>query len=140
LNGCWEVFCSGPAIRRRLAQHLASDAAYKGALTATSSIAELSAAAEQGDRLAHGVIDETAVYMARGLVNLICNFDPELVIMSGLVVWECPTLLAATQEALRKTIAGRNIDLALVAQSAEGGVIAASAIVSARQIEKLACA
>jgi glucokinase len=139
LNGCWEVFCSGPAIRRRVAMHLVSDAAYQGTLTATSSIQELAAAAEHGDPLAHRVIDETAGYLVRGLVNLICNFDPELVIMSGHVVWDCPALLGAAQSGLRKVTAGRSVDLPLVAQSAEGGVIAASAIVSVRHIEKLAC-
>jgi predicted NBD/HSP70 family sugar kinase/biotin operon repressor len=140
LYGCWEVFCSGPAIRRRVANHLNSEPAYHGTLTATSSIQELAAAAEQGDTLAHRVIEETAGYLVRGLVNLICNFDPELIIMSGHVVWNCPALVDAAQAGLRKLTAGRIIDLPLVAQSAEGGVIAASAIVSVRHIEKLASA
>ena len=144
LNGCWEVFCSGPAIRRRIAMHLAPhsgyNAGYSGTLTATSSIAELSVAAEQGDRLAHRVVEETAGYLVRGLVNLICNFDPELIIMSGHVVWDCPVLLTVADAGLRKVTAGRNLDIPLVAQSAEGGVIAASAIVSVRHVEKLASA
>jgi N-acetylglucosamine repressor len=140
LNGCWEVYCSGPAIRKRMAVQLASDPAYEGMLSPTSSIVELSAAAELGDPLAHRVIEETAGYMARGLVNLICNFDPELVILSGFVVWDCPVLLDATRLALGRVIVGRSIDIALVAQGAEGGLIAASSIVSVRHIEKLACA
>jgi predicted NBD/HSP70 family sugar kinase len=72
---------------------LNSHPAYTGTLTATSLIVDLSASAKQGDALAQGVIEETAGYLARGLVNLICNFDPELVILSGFVVWDCPALL-----------------------------------------------
>lgn len=119
---------------------LASSPAYDGLLTAASSIVELGAAAKQGDLMARRVIEETAGYLARGLLNVICSFDPELVIMSGYVVWACPLLLEATQAALSKTTAARTVDIPLVAQGSEGGVIAASAIVSVRHIEKLACA
>jgi N-acetylglucosamine repressor len=140
LNGCWEVFCSGPAIRRRIAMHLAADVGYNGILTATSSIAELAAAAELGDPLANGVIEETAGYMVRGLLNLICNFDPELVILSGFVVWDCPRLLEAVQGALHRVTTAKSLDVKLVAQGAESGVIAASAIISVKHIEKLAYA
>ena len=140
LNGCWEVFCSGPAIRRRVALHLAADPAYNGTLTAASSIVELCASAEQGDPVAQRVIEETAGYLARGLVSLISIFDPELVILSGFVVWDCPALLKATREAIKKVTGARNLDIPLVAQGAEAGVIAASAIISVRHIEKLAAA
>lgn len=142
LNGCWEVFCSGPAMRRRVAVQLGADPAYSGTLTAASSIAELGASAERGDSLALRVIEETAGYLARGLVNLIWNFDPELVILSGFVVWDCPILLEATQAALKQVTTARSLDIPLVAQTqgAQAGVIAASAIVSVRHMEKLACA
>jgi len=142
LNGCWEVFCSGPAIRRRVAIELASDPAYSGTLSPTSSIAELSIAAQQGDPVAHRVIESTAGYLARGLVNLIWNFDPELIILSGFVVRDCPILLEATQAALGKISTSRNLDIPLAAQAqgAQAGVIAASAIFSVRHVERLACA
>ena len=119
---------------------LNSDPGYSGTLTATSSIAELCVSAREGDPLARRVIEETAAYLARGLVNLIWNFDPELVILSGFVVRDCPILLDATQAALRKIATARNVDSPLVAQAqgAEAGVIAASAIVSVRHVETLA--
>ena len=139
-NGCWEVFCSGPAIRRRLAVQLAANASYHGTLTATSSIAELHAAAEQGDLLAQGVIEETAGYLHRGLLNLIGIFDPELVILSGLVVWDCPALVEIARRNLKNVCAPRSADIPLVAQPPESGVVAASAIVAVRHIERLACA
>jgi predicted NBD/HSP70 family sugar kinase len=120
---------------------LSSDTAYSGKLNPASSLAELGAAAEGGDPLALRVIEETAGYLARGLVNLILNFDPELVILSGLVIWHCPVLLEATQAALAKIRMARNIDIPLVAQTQghQAGVIAASAIVSIRHVDKLAC-
>ena len=121
---------------------LSADPAYGGTLTAASSIAELGASAQRGDPVALRVIEETAGYLARGLVNLIWNFDPELVILSGFVVWDCPILLDATQAALQRVTTARSLDIPLVAptQGAQAGVIAASAIVSVRHIEELACA
>jgi glucokinase len=139
-NGCWEVFCSGPAIRRRLAVQLAAKVDYPGMLTATSSIAELSAAEKRGDTLARRVIEETARYLHLGLLNLIGVFDPDIVVLSGLVVWDCPQLLEAAQRNLKNVAPPRTPDVLLFTQDRESGVIGASSIVSVRHIAKLASA
>ena len=109
-------------------------------LSAMSSIAELSAAAKRGDVIARKVIEETARYLHQGLLNLIGVFDPELVILSGLVIWDCPELLEAAQLNLKNVSPPRRMDIPLVAQGPESGVIGASSIVSVRHIAKLASA
>ncbi len=140
LNGCWEVFCASSAILHRLAKQLSSVGASSSSVSPTSSLGELGRAAQLGDPVALRVVDETAEYMARGLANVIWNFDPELIILSGTVVRECPILIEATQQALRRLEAVRSLDIPLVAPTHEAheGVIAASAIISVRYLQKLA--
>lgn len=140
LDGCWETFCASPAIRRRIGEHLASDAGTGSTLTPGSSVAELGRAAGQGDPVARRVVAETARHLARGLVNVIWNFDPEVVILSGSVVRNCPSLIEATQAGLAKLEAARSFNVPLVAASHESdaSVIAASAVVSFRRVEELA--
>lgn len=140
LQGCWEAFCARPAIRRRIAEHLAVAGPDGGLLTAGSSVEELGRAVEQGDPLALRVLAETARHLARGLVNVIWNFDPEVIILSGSVVRSCPRLIEATQASLATLEAARSFDVPLVAASHESdaGVVAASALVSFRRLEELA--
>jgi predicted NBD/HSP70 family sugar kinase len=140
LNGCWEVFCASPAIRRRLGEHLALDGGSGSALSPAATLRELGQAAEQGDPVARRVVAETAELLARGLGSIIWNFDPGLIILSGPVVRDCPSLVEATRTSLGVLKAVRKFDVPLLAatQEPDAGVIAASAIVSFRHLEELA--
>ncbi len=142
LNGCWETFCASPAIRRALAECLAAAPSGGSNLSPAASLREIGRAAEQGDPVASCVISQTAKQLARGLLGVIWNFDPEVIILSGPVVRDCPGLIEATQSILSHQEAARNFDVPLVAapQESNAGVIAASAIVSFRYIERLAAA
>jgi predicted NBD/HSP70 family sugar kinase len=86
------------------------------------------------------VVDETAEHLARGLAGVIWSFDPEVVILSGPVVRDCPSLISATRAILGALEAARRFDVPLVAATEESdtGVVAASAIVSLRYVEDLA--
>ena len=139
LRGCWESYCAGPAIRKRIGRCLATMPQLKTSLTPQSTLAELEAAVRVGDVLAQVIMSETANYMARGLLNVIWNFDPSLIILSGFVVQECPTLIAFTQIALQALQVVRTVDIPLVvtAQGADAGVIAASALASVHYLEQL---
>ena len=142
LHGCWESYCAGPAIRKRIGRCLATLPQIKTSLTPQSTLAELEAAVRAGDVLAQLVMSETANYMARGLLNVIWNFDPSLIILSGFVVQDCPTLIEYTQIALRTLQVVRTVDIPLVvtAQGADAGVIAASALASVHYLEQLSLA
>jgi glucokinase len=89
-RGCLEAFVSGPAIAGR-----AIDGILRGM---ESSITELidgdldlvdarviALAADDGDKLAGRVIEETARYLALGILSLIHTLDPELIIIAGKV-------------------------------------------------------
>lgn len=140
LNGCWEVFCASGAIRRRVADQLAAGDARSTSLSPASTLAQIGRSARQGDPVGGRVIDETAEYLARGLVGIVWNFDPELIILSGPVVRDCPTLIQATRGRLQTVVAARSFDIPLVParEESDAGVIAASAILSLRYIEELA--
>jgi predicted NBD/HSP70 family sugar kinase len=139
LNGCWEVFCAGAAIPRRLAERLAAADASGGSLGPAATLAQIESAALEGHAIASQVIDEAAEYLARGLVSIIWSFDPEIIILSGPVVRDCPSLIQATRARLHSVIAARSFDIPLVSarQEAYAGVIAASAIVSLPYVEQL---
>jgi predicted NBD/HSP70 family sugar kinase len=140
LNGCWESFCAAPAIRRRLAEHLSTGRASASVLSPSASLAAIGRAAKMDDPVARLVVDETARYLARGVVGIIYNFDPELIILSGSVIRDCPTLIDATRAALRAMEAARDFDIPLLpaTQETTAAVVAASAIVSVRYLETLA--
>jgi predicted NBD/HSP70 family sugar kinase len=140
LHGCWEVFCKGPAIREALISHLNNDLEVVTQLNPESSLRDLQESADAYDELALRVVKETATYMARGLVNLIWNFDPEMIILTGYVVEDCPIIIDITQVELKKLQVVRSMEVPLVKAKQGGnfGVISASALVSRGYLEDLA--
>jgi predicted NBD/HSP70 family sugar kinase len=139
LQGCWEVFCNGPAIRARIKKYLTNYPDIATQLNPDSSLRDLQEVAEADDELALMVIQETARYMARGFVNILYNFDPEMLILTGYIVEECPFLIESTQEELKKIQAIRSMAVPLLKakQGDNFGVISASALVSRKYLEEL---
>jgi len=139
LQGCWEVFCNGPAIRARINNYLRNYPDIETQLTQESSLRDLQASAEADDELAIRVFQEAAVYMARGLANVIWNFDPAMFILTGYVVENCPFLFDVTQDELKKIQAVRSMNVPLVKAKQGGnfGVVSASALVSRGYLEDL---
>lgn len=140
-KGCWEAFCSGPAIRRNMARKLAEEGSAVSALNPLSTLRDLNAAYNQGDALAVAVIEESAAYFVRGLAGVIWTFDPEFVLLTGPVVNHCPSLF----EEAKRLLSGlkgnaRSFDIPLILEShhAGTGVVAASAVVATRYLEELA--
>lgn len=139
LQGCWEVLCSGPAIQNRIKSYLNSHPKILTQLNRGSNLRDLQNAAEEGDPLALKVIQETAVFMARGFTNVIWNFDPEMFILTGYVVENCPILIDATQDEFKKIQAVRSMDIPLIKakQGRDFGVVSASALVSQTYLEDI---
>lgn len=84
-RGCWETFASGPGLAR-----LASIAIDKGLLspaavggTTTPSGEQAVTAARNGDVAARAVLDEFAVWVARGLAAVANTLDPDVIALGG---------------------------------------------------------
>lgn len=93
-RGCWESLAAGPAIARR-AQALAQGAPTRMLDLAQGDLRAIDArivvaTAQAGDALAQHVVEETATYLALGLVNLLIAFLPDVVILGGGVMRAYP--------------------------------------------------
>lgn len=139
LRGCWEVFCNGPAIRKRIKRYRKKYPNIATQLPPQSSLRDLQKSAQADDELALMVVQETANLMARGLVNIFFNFDPEIIILTGYVVEDCPVIVDMTFEMLKELRAVRSMDVPFVKakQGEDFGVISASALVSRGYLEEL---
>ncbi|MCC6394901.1 MAG: ROK family transcriptional regulator [Bryobacterales bacterium] len=141
LKGCWEAFCAGPAIRKRMAQKLKDGIGSISVLNPMSSLRDLNAAFARNDAVAIEVIEESARYLARGLVGVIWTFDPAFILLTGPVVNDCPCLMDAAKHiitGLTGNARSFDIPLILASEHAAAGVVAASATVSLRYLEELA--
>ncbi|MCC6367382.1 MAG: ROK family protein [Bryobacterales bacterium] len=141
LRGCWEAFCAGPAIRKRMAQKFKDGIASPSVLNPMSTLRDLNAAYARSDPVAIEVIEESARYLARGLVGVIWTFDPAFILLTGPVVNDCPSLIDAAKQIIGGlTGNARSFDIPLIlgSEHAATGVVAASAAVSLRYLEELA--
>jgi glucokinase len=100
-RGCWESLIAGPAIawRARLAAEADGwrpTAKDDGSRFESRSLAQ---AAREGDRFAVGIMRDVALDLARGIVNIILLFVPDVLVLGGGVMESSdvilPTLLAA---------------------------------------------
>ena len=85
--GCLEAYASATAVVARCCEQLSAGA--KSSLTeeigeaSPLSALMISQAADQGDELSLKIIDETAVYLGRGIASLAHVIDPEAFILGG---------------------------------------------------------
>ena len=86
-HGCWESLASGPAIalfaQERARQGSTQMIALAGGDLERITAVTVERAARMGDEAALAVLDQTAVYLGLGLVNLILFYLPEGIIFSG---------------------------------------------------------
>jgi glucokinase len=84
--GCLEAEAAGPAVGRRAAAHIAAGerSVMAGLAGANPISAEIVLeAARRGDTVAIQVFEETAMYLAMGVANLITVLNPEMVVLGG---------------------------------------------------------
>jgi len=87
-RGCWERFASGEALGRR-AREAAQAGRLHGALAHWDQGTDrlrgehVSQAAAAGDREAAGLVSDMALWLARGLANLVNILDPGLIVLGG---------------------------------------------------------
>ncbi len=98
---CWESFASNRATVRRFAALTGSD-------DRENDFNRILALARQGHRDALAVVNETARYMALGIVNLLVGLSPEAVVVSGKItlVWSLieKTLLRTIEENIKQEL------------------------------------
>ncbi len=86
--GCFEAEAAGPSLVRREVERIKAGekstlceraGANPGSLTAEMVVA----AARENDALARRVVEETAVWLGRGVANIISLLNPEMIVLGG---------------------------------------------------------
>ncbi|MFS0920163.1 ROK family transcriptional regulator [Brevibacillus sp. 179-C 1.1 NHS] len=101
--GCLENYVSWPTIYSKLISSLAKGKSSRISELVEQDVGRITPAvfrqalAEQ-DPLAVSILEETASYLASGLVNLIHLFNPEVIILGGEIAFENELLIAKVKE------------------------------------------
>lgn len=94
-QGCWEMLAAGPAIARLGAECAGEGGALlrlAGGDRERITARVIGQAAEGGDPVAVGIMEQVAFYLGVGVANLLNIFAPEVVVMGGGVMQSWPLL------------------------------------------------
>ena len=136
-KGCLEAYASGWAIAVRAQEAVRANPQYGQQLLALAgTVEEISAgtvaqASADGDQLARALIEETAMYLAAGVVSIVNAFNPCLLVFGGGVIQGLPGLVSLINDmvranALQAAVEGLRIEVATLGDRA--GVIGAAAL------------
>lgn len=85
--GCFEHHASGPGLAKVALEDIENDSDYAGELrdvpASVLTPEHVFAAAERGDRVARGVLDDAVVYWGMAAANLVSLFNPEVIVFGG---------------------------------------------------------
>jgi glucokinase len=102
-HGCWESLCAGPSIVRDV---LSKDLSTSSLLSMASDDHDkidarmIAEAARAGDSVAREAMEKAAHYFALGIVNILINFVPEMIVLSGGLMKSSDLFLPAMQDAI----------------------------------------
>lgn len=106
-HGCWERFASQSALLERLHRAGQSDQPSLSVNLAEgpnySTLQSILEAARHGDAVARAALEETGEYLGIGIANLVNTFNPDLVVLGGLLCQAEEFLTPA----IRQTVARR---------------------------------
>ena len=135
--GCLEAYVGGLAISKR-AQEQVHDNLEKGQalITLAGSISKITAetvteAYNQGNPLAQFIVNETAQFLAAGLVSIANAFNPHLIILGGGVIQGLPAYISMTEQLVRSNALKSATDDLHIVKAALGnkaGVIGAAVL------------
>ena len=136
-QGCLEAYTGGWAIGERVQEAVRNDPkAGKALITLAGSIEKISAttvteAYANGDPLAQRMVEETAQFLAAGLMGIINAFNPCLIVLGGGVIQGLSVYTSLVQhmvrlKALEAALEGLRIVTAALGNKA--GVIGAAAL------------
>jgi N-acetylglucosamine repressor len=133
-NGCFEVYISGPALARS-----ARERAQKSRDRTLLSLAgndpsritaeTMESAARQGDTLSRQVFSRMGTVLGIGVANLINIFNPQMVILGGLVCRASDFFLPACMETVQKRAWHASPKNLRVSHLHRGAVLGAAALV-----------
>ncbi len=106
-RGCWETLVSQKAVIKRARKAVESHgesriAQLVGGRLEQISIPIIVQAASEGDGVARQVLEETGVYLGIGIANLINTFNPELIILGGVISLASDYLLPAIERTIEE--------------------------------------
>lgn len=130
-KGCLEAIASGKSISRRVSESITAvrDSEILSKIEPRNLSAEkIFDAMRKGDMLSRLIIEETVYYLAIGVVNLACAFDPELVIIGGGVSLAGKDLFDPLRDAVKEEFKSMSRPLKIVQGLKNGGDLAAIAI------------
>jgi glucokinase len=134
-TGCLEALVSEPAIVR-LAEELAQQDEH-GILAAhlqngdETTIEQVFAAARAGDTATRAMLEERARYMGIALANLVNIFNPELIVLGGVLAQGQDLLLLPMESTMRQRAfanLGERVRLQTTSFGRQAGVIGAAAL------------
>lgn len=112
-RGCWERYCSGPALAVTAVELLARRRSATGPLAREAagdpgvlSGGRVAGAAREGDPLARQAMSELARWLGEGLALVADVYDPELVVVSGGVAGSAPLFLHEAREHYARVLTG----------------------------------
>jgi len=102
-HGCWESLCAGPSIVRDVLKRDLSDSSLlqmAGGDHEKIDACMIADAARNGDPVARQTMEKAARDFGLGIVNIIINFVPEMIVLSGGLMRSSDLFLPAMQEAI----------------------------------------
>ncbi len=135
--GCLESVASLPAIARRAAEAMKQGAGSLMADSAGGDLACLTAehvfeAARAGDKLALGILDETARYLGIAIANAVNLFNPGVVVFDARLGEVEDLLLAPVRKLIKRqalAVATRGLEFRVAELGAEAGALGAATLV-----------
>jgi glucokinase len=136
--GCIEAYAGGWAIAER-AQEAVSENPREGETLRSLAggdnenitAATVSQAYREGDQLAKTLVEETAQYLAAGIVGIVNAFNPCLMVLGGGVIEGMPYLISTIEKVTRKHALRPNLEKLKIVKAALGGkavVVGAAAL------------
>ncbi len=136
-RGCLEAYVGGWAIAQRAREAVHADPRSGEPLVVLAggveniSAATVAEAYANGDPLAERLVDETARYLAAGVVGIVNALNPCLLVLGGGVVQGLPVLLSMLQGAVRANALTAAVEVLRIVLSALGdkaGVVGAAGL------------
>jgi glucokinase len=138
-RGCLEQYASASSVPRR-----ALDAMAAGRRTilkptradgAEIDAQDVFAAAQQGDELALGIVEETAFYLGIGCVNLCRLLDPQMIVFAGGMIHAGEFLFDRVRRVFGEhswTITDNHVQIVPAKLGSDAGLIGAAAVAQAK--------
>lgn len=136
-RGCLEAYAGGWAIAERAQEAVRADPQAGQRLVALVggiqqiSAATVSQACSDGDPLARRLVEETARYLAAGVVGIVNAFNPRLVVLGGGVIQGRPEYISEVESVVRESAlqtAVEGLRIVMAALGDKAGVVGAAAL------------